>query len=225
MSYCRCKRKKNIKKIVALIIIAAVIVGALIYVRSNIVPLVTDKAYYSIRGEAVRALNNAYQETVEELTALGYSDLVNITYNSAGEINLISVDMLKVNNVMSFISTVALNEMQAITVDGVDVPLGAFSGILLLGDSGKDVKIEVETVGIAECNFRSEFVTVGINQVRHSLYIDIVASANVVLPLYAKDVFCESSFLLCENVIVGDVPEFYLQNQGVFDISTTKQLP
>lgn len=203
----------------------ALIIGAGIYVRSNIVPLVTDKAYYSIRGEAVRALNNAYQTTVEEMTALGYSDFVKITYGQDGQINLISVDMLKVNNVMSFISTVVLDEMQAITVDGVDVPLGAFSGILLLGDSGNDVKIEVETVGIAECSFRSDFETVGINQVRHALYIDIVATANVVLPLYAKDVFCESSLLLCENVIVGDVPEFYLQNQGVFDISTAKQLP
>lgn len=201
------------------------VTGGLLYVRSNVVPLVTDKAYYSIRGETVRALNNAYQKTVEEMTLLGYSDFVDITYDSSGEINLIGVDMLKVNNVMSYLSTVALDEMQAIATDGVDVPLGAFSGILLLGDSGNDVKIEVETVGIAECNFRSVFDSVGINQVRHSLYIDIVASANVVLPLYAKDVFCESSLLLCENVIVGKVPEFYLQNQGVFDISGAKQLP
>lgn len=195
------------------------LVGAGLYVRSNVVPLVTEKAYYSIRGEAVMALNNAYQRTVEEMSALGYSDLVTVSKDSNGDVSFISVDMLKVNTVMSFISTVVLSEMQSIATDGVDVPLGAFSGILLLGDSGGDVNIEVETVGIAECNFRSDFQAVGINQVRHALYIDIVASANVVLPLYAKDVFCESSLLLCENVIVGKVPEFYLENQSVFDIS------
>ena len=194
--------------------------GAGVYVRSNVVPLVTDKAYYSVRGNSVRALNNAYQSTVEEIASLGYTDLVNIDRDSQGNINLISVDMLKVNTVMSFISTVALEEMESVFVDGVDVPVGAFSGILLLGDVGREVKVEVETVGIAECSFRSVFETVGINQVKHSLYIDITATANLVLPLYAKDVFCESSFLLCENVIVGEVPEFYLQNQGVFDIST-----
>ncbi len=199
--------------------------GAGVYVRSNVVPLVTDKAYYSVRGNSVRALNNAYQSTVEEIASLGYTDLVNIDRDSQGNINLISVDMLKVNTVMSFISTVALEEMESVFVDGVDVPVGAFSGILLLGDVGREVKVEVETVGIAECSFRSVFETVGINQVKHSLYIDITATANLVLPLYAKDVFCESSFLLCENVIVGEVPEFYLQNQGVFDISTKKQLP
>lgn len=214
--------KRKLRAAVVCVLVLAIVVGAGVYVRSNVVPLVTDKAYYSIRGEAVLALNNAYQSTVEQMTSLGYSDFVSIKYNAAGEINLISVDMLKVNNVMSYISTVVLDEMQAIAVNGVDVPLGAFSGILLLGDSGSNVNVEVETVGIAECNFRSDFETVGINQVRHSLYIDIVATANVVLPLYAKDVFCESSLLLCENVIVGDVPEFYLQNQGVFDISGTK---
>lgn len=218
MAYC-CRKRKRLKKIVALVLVLSLLTGAGLYVRSNIVPLVTEKAYYSIRGEAVTALNNAYQKTVEEMTSLGYSDFVTVTKDSDGKISFISVDMLKVNNVMSFISTVVLDEMQSIATDGVDVPLGAFSGILLLGDNGKDVNIEVETVGIAECNFRSDFETVGINQVRHTLYIDIVASANVVLPLYAKDVFCESSLLLCENVIVGEVPEFYLENKGVFDIS------
>ena len=218
MAYC-CRKRKRLKRIVALVLVLSLLTGAGLYVRSNIVPLVTEKAYYSIRGEAVTALNNAYQKTVEEMTSLGYSDFVTVTKDSNGKISFISVDMLKVNNVMSFISTVVLEEMQSIATDGVDVPLGAFSGILLLGDNGKDVNIEVETVGIAECNFRSDFETVGINQVRHTLYIDIVASANVVLPLYAKDVFCESSLLLCENVIVGEVPEFYLENKGVFDIS------
>lgn len=218
MAYC-CRKRKRLKKIVVLVLVLSLLTGAGLYVRSNIVPLVTEKAYYSIRGEAVTALNNAYQKTVEEMTSLGYSDFVTVTKDSDGKISFISVDMLKVNNVMSFISTVVLEEMQSIATDGVDVPLGAFSGILLLGDNGKDVNIEVETVGIAECNFRSDFETVGINQVRHTLYIDIVASANVVLPLYAKDVFCESSLLLCENVIVGEVPEFYLENKGVFDIS------
>lgn len=218
MAYC-CRKRKRLKKIVALVLVLSLLTGAGLYVRSNIVPLVTEKAYYSIRGEAVTALNDAYQKTVDEMTYLGYSDFVTVTKDSNGKISFISVDMLKVNNVMSFISTVVLEEMQSIATDGVDVPLGAFSGILLLGDNGKDVNIEVETVGIAECNFRSDFETVGINQVRHTLYIDIVASANVVLPLYAKDVFCESSLLLCENVIVGEVPEFYLENKGVFDIS------
>lgn len=218
MAYC-CRKRKRLKKIVALVLVLSLLTGAGLYVRSNIVPLVTEKAYYSIRGEAVTALNNAYQKTVEEMTSLGYSDFVTVTKDSDGKISFISVDMLKVNNVMSFISTVVLEEMQSIATDGVDVPLGAFSGILLLGDNGKDVNIEVETVGIAECNFRSDFETVGINQVRHTLYIDIVAIANVVLPLYANDVFCESSLLLCENVIVGEVPEFYLENKGVFDIS------
>lgn len=215
----RCRKRKRLKITAILLLTVLALVGAGLYVRSNVVPLVTEKAYYSIRGEAVMALNNAYQRTVEEMSALGYSDLVTVSKDSNGDVSFISVDMLKVNTVMSFISTVVLNEMQSIATDGVDVPLGAFSGILLLGDSGGDVNIEVETVGIAECNFRSDFQTVGINQVRHALYIDIVASANVVLPLYAKDVFCESSLLLCENVIVGKVPEFYLENQSVFDIS------
>lgn len=193
-----------------------------LYFRSNIIPLVTQKAYYTVKGETVKALNTAYEATVNEMHANSYEDFVDVTYDDKGDVSFISVNMTYVNSVMSYISTVILEEMQKLLFTGVDVPIGAFSGIVLLGDSGGNVNIEIEVVGIAECNFRTEFESVGINQVKHSLYIDLVASADLVLPLYAKDVECTSSLLLCENIIVGDVPEFYLSNPGVFDISAIK---
>ena len=66
------------------------------------------------------------------------------------------------------------------------MPLGAFSVIVLLGEHGLDVNLEIMTVGLAECS---------------------------------------SSLLLAENVIVGDVPEFIIQNAGSIDFSTIKELP
>lgn len=81
------------------------------------------------------------------------------------------------------------------------------------------------TVGLAECSFRTEFESVGINQVRHALYIDITAYAQVILPLESNNVECSSSLMLAENVIVGDVPQFIVQNAGSIDFSTIKELP
>lgn len=216
----RVKRKRKLKIIASLTLCVIVAICVGLYVRSNVLPLVTQKAYYTVRGETIRALNIAYEEATQDMHANEYENFVTITTNNNGDIRLISVNMLYVNMVMSNISTIILDEMQALLFDGVNVPLGAFTGVMLLGDNGNDINIEIEVVGIAECNFRTEFETVGINQVKHSLYIDLIASANMVLPLYAHDVVCESSLLLCENIIVGEVPEFYLQNDGVFDITS-----
>ena len=41
----------------------------------------------------------------------------------------------------------------------------------------------------------------------------------------SNNVECSSSLMLAENVIVGDVPQFIVQNAGSIDFSTIKELP
>ena len=173
----------------------------------------------------MEALNTAYEVATEDMDAANYQNFVTIARDDAGNVEMLSVNMLFVNKVMSNISTIIQNEMTSLLFDGVNVPLGAFSGIVLLGEHGLDVNLEIMTVGLAECSFRTEFESVGINQVLHSLYIDITAYAQVILPLESSNVECSSSLLLAENVIVGDVPEFIIQNAGSIDFSTIKELP
>lgn len=208
-----------------LIIVAVVAIGALFYLRGNIVPLVTEYAYNTVWSKSVEALNTAYEEATQHMDAADYTNFVTIVRDDQGNVEMLSVNMLYVNMVMSDISTIIQNEMTSLLYDGVNVPIGAFSGIVMLGEKGKDVNLEIMTVGLAECSFRTEFESVGINQVLHSLYIDIVAFAQVVLPIESENVRCESSLLLAENVIVGDVPQFIIQNAGSIDFSSIKELP
>ena len=53
----------------------------------------------------------------------------------------------------------------------------------------------------------------GINQTLHSIYIDVSAKVEIILPIDNIEVECPSSALVCESVIVGRVPQFYLQNK------------
>ena len=207
------------------IVVLTVVIGGLFYFRGNVVPLVTDTAYNTVWSKTVEALNTAYEVATEDMDAANYQNFVTIVRDDGGNVEMLSVNMLFVNKVMSNISTIIQNEMTSLLFDGVNVPLemtsllfdgvnvplGAFSGIVLLGEHGLDVNLEIMTVGLAECSFRTEFESVGINQVLHSLYIDITAYAQVILPLESSNVECSSSLLLSENVIVGDVPEFIMR--------------
>ena len=202
------RARKKAKICIAVIVVLTVVIGGLFYFRGNVVPLVTDTAYNTVWSKTVEALNTAYEVATEDMDAANYQNFVTIVRDDVGNVEMLSVNMLFVNKVMSNISTIIQNEMTSLLFDGVNVPLGAFSGIVLLGEHGLDVNLEIMTVGLAECSFRTEFESVGINQVLHSLYIDITAYAQVILPLESSNVECSSSLLLSENVIVGDVPEF-----------------
>ena len=45
----------------------------------------------------------------------------------------------------------------------------------------------------------------------HNEYLNVEASVEIILPIENIVVTCPSSALVCESVIVGKVPEFYLQ--------------
>ena len=44
------------------------------------------------------------------------------------------------------------------------------------------------------------------------MYIDLFADISVMLPLSVKNVKVQNSMVVYQNLIVGKVPEFYLEN-------------
>jgi len=55
----------------------------------------------------------------------------------------------------------------------------------------------------------------GINQTRHAVYIRVDSSVNVIIPGKSKTVSVKTDVLICEAVIVGKIPEIYL-NGSIF---------
>ena len=62
-----------------------------------------------------------------------------------------------------------------------------------------------------ECRFVSDFEAAGINQTRHSVYLEIVADISIIMPSGTSNFASMTEVLICESVLVGSVPEAYLQ--------------
>ena len=70
-------------------------------------------------------------------------------------------------------------------------------------------------IGTANCDFVSYFQSAGINQTLHKIYIDVYADVNIITPIDEPTVQVKAEILVCENVIVGEVPEFYLNMSDI----------
>ncbi|MBO7736819.1 MAG: sporulation protein YunB, partial [Clostridia bacterium] len=53
--------------------------------------------------------------------------------------------------------------------------------------------------------------SVGINQTKHSIYLEVIADISIVLPSGTSNFASLTQVLICESVLVGTVPDTYLQ--------------
>lgn len=57
----------------------------------------------------------------------------------------------------------------------------------------------------------SNFTSSGINQTLHRLYFTVSGTIGMILPAQTQNFVTELEVLICESVIVGEIPDVYLQ--------------
>ena len=93
---------------------------------------------------------------------------------------------------------------------GIPIPILTFLGFNILSGYGKEINLKTLSITSVTSEFKSNFLSVGINQTLHSIYLNIRTKAVLQMPFNKREEICENSILICENVIIGKVPDIYL---------------
>ena len=169
--------------------------------------MLSSASYYAIENTLTPSTN--------------FEDFFKIEKNSQGDVTLILTDAYKFNsisvNIVNFVSNYFENNIN----QGVEVPIGVFTGLKLFSGFGKKVKMPLINVYSVKCDIVSSFTEAGINQTKHSLYINIVPDVSIVTRFKTKNLTEKITILIYENIIVGKIPSTYLQGSV---ISTEKIL-
>ena len=98
-----------------------------------------------------------------------------------------------------------------------------YLGISSLSGISPNFKIAMERAGNIETQIDSEFSSVGINQTRHRIYLNLDCSIGILAPFKTIKKDVSSKVLLTETVIVGEVPSTYYNydNLGFEDVLKT----
>lgn len=212
----RKKEKKNVdlkkkrKRKFVLIFVLTIIFSLIIFFGTNISNIVYSYSESKVRALSVKAVNNAVSELVTNKNI--YDNLVNITTDNEGKIKLIQANSIQINMLTKDLIKTSQIKLEKIGADGINIPIGTFSGINLLNGRGPSVNIKLIPVGAVTCSFQSEFKSAGINQTIHKLYVTVDTQVNIILPLKNNTVKTTTSIMICESVIVGDIPEVYLNS-------------
>ncbi len=191
--------------------LAFLILAAYLYVSSNrIMEEIAEKQFSSL-------ISSASYNSIDKLvdTEYDYKSLMNIEKNAAGEIQMIVTDSRKVNEFSKKSAVNAYNFLTEKTAEGVDIPVMAFTGIRLISGFGAKIKMKLISVSSVKCEIISEIANAGINQTRHSLYLKIYSTVDIITRTGSKRAKDEISVLVYDNLIVGKVPYAYVNSSVI----------
>ena len=210
--YARKKRKISKKRKVATALLSVLLVCVLLffYFQRNATRVLIAISEATMRSSTTVAVNDAVYYTLSD--EMRYDDLVTVERNETGEIVAVSANALKINKIARDTASISQSNLKNLSLNGIPIPLGALTGIEALAGLGPRIPFRIIPVSSVSCDFFSTFESVGINQTKHSIYLNIVADISIVMPSRTENFAVVTEILVGESVIVGNIPDAYLQS-------------
>ena len=204
----RQRRKRRLLCILLAILLLAVLL--FIHFQRNVTRVLISISEATMRASTTVAVNDAVYYTLSD--EIRYEDLVTITRDKEGEIVAVAANPLKINKIARDTASISQSNLKNLSLNGIPVPLGALTGIEAFAGLGPSIHFRIIPVSSVSCGFSSKFESVGINQTKHSIYLNVIADISIVMPSRTENFAVVTDILVGESVIVGSIPDTYLQS-------------
>ena len=186
------------------LLMAAILITVGLLFRS----LITEMAVSDAQDAVVSAINSIVKSAMMD-ESFAAEKLVTLEKDTSGNIAAVTTNVAAVNILAANIleRAVSLTEKNVITVG---IPLGNLTGNALLLNRGPDIHASVIMLSSSMAGFRSEMKSAGINQTHHQILLDLNVEISLLMPWRTIDTSVETEVLVSETVIVGAVPESYM---------------
>lgn len=204
------RNKINVKLKPFFIIMACLfmIIYSFVFVDRQVRPTVEALSEVQARIIGTRAINDGVSEVLEN--GIGYNELINILRDQQGNISLLQANTVAINTMATKITRSVQEKMEVVSNKLLRIPLGNILGSQVLANYGPKLDIEITPAGSVLVDFFTEFEQAGINQTIHRIYIKVETKVQIIIPLSSKSVDIITNVPIAETVIVGKVPDTYI---------------
>lgn len=198
---------------VVLLFVAAVLLGAMLFLHARLRPVIESVATYQAKVYAAKTINAAMLAQLETAD-VDYDGLVQVTQNKDGMVTSIQSDMVKINRLKSYVSRSVAADLESRKEESVFVPLGTLLGNEWTSGRGPKIEIRILPTGYVQSEIYNQFTSAGINQTHHEVMLRVTVQMIAILPGYSVKTETSSNFCIGETVIVGTIPEAFTQIEG-----------
>lgn len=191
------------------------VVQTFVFIEYNLRPIFIQVAESYARRIATEAINDAVSKKVAEQT--DYGEIVKFYKDNQGNIRSAVFNLNEANRIKSQATDrvqEVLNEVNDKNLLEIKLPIGQAFHSTILAAMGPTVPITTIPIGTVKSTIQEHSETLGINQTKHTLTLDLDVQVNIIIPLVTKTMELHSQVPIASFVMVGDVPQYFFDAAG-----------
>ena len=196
-----------------IIIFLAVILVGLIFFRTKYNDAICSLAETQVKNTTSDLINDAIDRQIEDGT-IQYDRMVYFEKDLDGRITALKTNMSEVNRLKTDILNLINDEILALSVDDIGIPLGSLFLPEVLSGRGPSIPVEIMSIRNSDASFSSDFTEAGINQTLQQLNMHVSVDVTGLVLGKTNSFTISSQVVVAETIIVGDVPDTYFQTGG-----------
>lgn len=199
--------------ILRLLLVVLALSLVLTLMRSRFYPVVRSLAETQVKNTASDLINDAIAEQIADGN-IQYDRIVYFEKDLNGRITALKTNIGEINRLKTDVLNIINDEILSTDESSLGVALGSLFLPEFLSGKGPKLPVKILVIRNSEADFYSDFSEAGINQTLHKLNMEVFLDVTVLVLGATTEFTISSHMVVAETVIVGDVPETYLQTGG-----------
>ena len=202
------------RRFLRLICVMLLLVLALFFIlRSKYRQVIEDLAQTQVKNTTSDLTNDAIARQIAS-GDIQYDRIVFFEKDLEGRITALKTNMSEVNRLKTDILNIINDEILALDHSDIGIPLGSLFFPELLSGRGPAIPVHILSIRNSDASFVSHFSQAGINQTLHRLNMEVSIDVAVLVLGQTSSFAMTSEVVVAETIIVGDVPQTFLQTGG-----------
>ena len=158
-------------------------------------------------------INDAIDQQIETGN-IQYDRIVFFEKDLNGRITALKTNMSEVNRLKTDILNIINDEILTLDTSDLGIPLGSLFLPEILSGKGPGIPVHILSIRNSDASFSSHFSEAGINQTLQQLIMEVSVDVAVLVLGDTNSFTVTSQVVVAETIIVGDVPQTFLQTGG-----------
>lgn len=198
-----------------MLVLFLLLTASFLMFRTRYRDVIRELAQTQIKNATSDLTNDSISKQIAN-GVIQYDRIVYFEKDLNGRITALKTNIGEVNHLKTNILEIINGEILGLDTEDIGIPLGSLILPELFSGRGPAVPVHILAIRNSDANFKSDFSQAGINQTLHRLIMEVSVDVSVLVLGRTAGFTVTSEVVVAETVIVGDVPETFLQTGGTY---------
>ena len=194
-------------------ILVVVLFIAFLAFRYKYQTVIQELSQTQVKNTTSDLINDAIDAQIREGN-IQYDRIVYFEKDLNGRITALKTNMTEVNRLKTAILNLINDEILALDTSQLGIPVGNLILPEFLSGKGPEIPVQILSIRNSDASFQSDFTEAGINQTLQRLTMDVSVDVAVLVLGKTSNFTVTTAVVVAETIIVGQVPEMFLQPGG-----------